>query len=140
MKPKPMLESENEDLIRIEASRHGIKLWRNNSGALKDETGRQVRYGLGNESKEINDRLKSSDEIGIASIIITPEMVGMTIGVFTAFEVKKPGWKYSGTGREGAQKNFIDFVTRLGGIAAFIENVDSVHNVLQTWKRNITRK
>src|SRR5688500_7343546 len=52
--------------VRLEASRKGIKLFRNNVGVLPNENGRPVRYGLCNDSPQLNKMLKSADLIGIA--------------------------------------------------------------------------
>lgn len=119
-------ESEVSQLSQIEAAKHGCILWRNNSGAFTDATGRHVRYGLGNISKKQNEKFKSTDLIGITSVLITPEMVGQTIGVFTAFEVKGEGWREPKNIREIAQLAFIFFVKARGGIASFISSVDQV--------------
>jgi len=108
-------EAEVQDNIRLTGPKHSSTLFRNNTGALKDETGRVVRYGLANESKEQSEKIKSSDLIGITSIIVTPDMVGKRIGIFTAVEVKRPDWKYKGDKRETAQRNFIDFIKSCGG-------------------------
>lgn len=114
----------NEDVVqqhaRIEAAKYGCILLRNNSGVLEDKNGRPVRYGLANESSKQNESFKSSDLIGITPIVITPDMVGRTIGVFTAIEVKKEGWAFKiGNKREVAQLAFINWVKKLGGIASF---------------------
>ena len=114
--------------IRIEAARRGISLWRNNSGALNDETGRLVRFGLGNDSKRINDEFKSSDLIGIWPQIVTAPMVGQIIGRFFAVEVKEPGWKKPSNKREIAQSNFLGHVRGLGGHALFAQDVKDVFN------------
>jgi len=112
-------ESEVQQQIRLDASEDGIRLWRNNVGVARDEHNRPVRYGLLNESKVINDKFKSSDLIGITPVVITQEMVGMTLGVFTAVECKRQGWRYTGSPKEKAQNNFIELVRSLGGIANF---------------------
>jgi len=126
------LESKVQDEISCEGPNHGCTLMRNNSGALKDETGRTVRYGLGNFSKKHNEIIKSSDLIGITTITVTQDMVGTHIGIFTAIEVKKEGWKRSPTDkREKAQDNFIQWVLSRGGIAGFANSVDSFVNILQ---------
>ena len=104
---------------------------RNNSGAMKDLTGRLVRYDLGNNSP--NQKTKSSDLIGITSITITPEMVGRTIGVFTAIEVKTEGWETSKaklTDREQHQVNFINWVISRGGIARMVDSVQSFKDTI----------
>lgn len=118
-----VLPGESEDAVqsrvRLEASYKGLRLWRNNVGALPDATGRVVRYGLCNESKRMNDLIKSSDLIGVRPRIITPDDVGTMIGQFVAREVKAENWKYKGTPHEVAQMNFIDMVNAYGGDAKF---------------------
>lgn len=117
-------EAEIQQLIQIEGPHHGCILMRNNSGAMKDETGRLVRYGLGNVSPKQN--IKSSDLIGITTVVVTQDMVGKRIGIFTAIEVKSEEWKPSGKDkREQAQRNFIDWVIKCGGIAGFANSLDS---------------
>lgn len=116
----------------MEAAKHQVILLRNNSGALPDSTGRVVRYGLGNISKKKNEEFKSSDYIAITPVLITPDMVGKTIGVFTAVEVKEENWTFNPKDkREAAQKNFIDFVTARGGLAGFCNNVDTLLRIIK---------
>lgn len=112
--------------VRLETCKKGVRLWRNNVGALQDASGRYVRYGLANESKKINDVIKSSDLIGITPTVITPDMVGQTVGIFTSYEVKHEGWKYSGSPREQAQAAWLTLVKNLGGIAAFVSSLDDL--------------
>lgn len=119
-------EGDVQNLVRLEASKKGLRLWRNNNGACYDDTGRFIRYGLANDSKRVNDVLKSSDLIGIRPVLITQEKVGTTIGQFVAREVKRGGWKYAGTKRELAQFNFIKLVASLGGDAAFTNREGSL--------------
>jgi len=113
--PTGQSEAAVQQLVRLEASRLGMSLFRNNVGACKDDTGRVIRYGLCNDSAQMNKVIKSSDLIGIRPIIITPDMMGHTIGQFVAREVKRPGWSYRGTDREVAQQSFGQLVLRLGG-------------------------
>lgn len=101
------------------AGAKGMRLWRNNSGALLDSRGVPVRFGLGNDSKRVNDTFKSSDLIGIDRTPITLDMVGQPRGQFLAFEGKAPGWRYTGTPHEVAQFNFMKVVAAYGGRAMF---------------------
>ena len=99
-----------------------------------------VRYGLGNISKKYNAKVKSSDEIGWTPVVITQEMVGKTIPVFTAFENKTDKFKirdiYREGSREAAQLKFINIVKHAGGIAGFTRNAQDVDKLLEeyvTW-------
>lgn len=59
----------------------------------------------------------SSDYVGYTKKLVTPEMIGTIVAVFTAIEVKIPGGKV-----EGEQRHFCDEVKRNGGIAAIVDN------------------
>lgn len=112
-------EASNQNLTRIDAARNGAILWRNNVGACTDENGNFIRYGLCNESAQINDACKSSDLVGIKKVEIVPAMVGSVIGQFVAREMKPSDWQYGATKREQAQLKFIDLVNGMGGDAKF---------------------
>lgn len=116
--------------IRLEAPRLGIRLWRNNNGACKDVNGRQIRYGLANDSARMNRRVKSSDLIGITPLVITPDMVGRQVGLFTSIEVKPQGWHFTGTEREFAQKAWVDLVGGLGGLAGFATSKEDLWKIV----------
>lgn len=119
--PAAFLTSESAVLstVRIEASNKNILLFRNNVGVLKDDTGRPVRYGLGNESSQANAAFKSADLIGVRPVLITPQMVGVTIGQIVSRECKRPGWRYGGNAREHAQLRWAEMIVSYGGDAAF---------------------
>lgn len=114
-----MAERDIQETIRLEAAGLGIALYRNNVGALLDTNGRLVRYGLCNDTKALNEKIKSGDLIGIRPVVITPAHVGRTIGQFISRECKAPGWVFSGQPREIAQQVWIDIVRGFGGDAGF---------------------
>lgn len=108
-------EHKVQDDARLLASQMGWRLFRNNKGVLPDARGVPVRFGLCNETVALGKRLRSSDLIGIRPVVITPDMVGSTIGQFVAREIKKAGWKYKGTEHEEAQLAFGTLIIGLGG-------------------------
>ena len=116
---EPLSEGAVQQNIRLEASRVGARLWRNNVGACTDKYGTFIRYGLANDSIAVNKAIKSSDLIGIKPVMITFAHVGQVFGQFTAREVKREGWQYTGNGREKAQLKFLELVTALGGDGRF---------------------
>ena len=101
-----------EKNIRLCAAKLGMTLWRNNAGCAVDQSGRVIRYGLANDSKQLNAIIKSSDLIGFTII--------NGVAVFTALEIKPLGWKKPLNDRERAQEKFIELVNRSGGLAGFI--------------------
>ena len=115
-----MRESPVQSAIIIRAFEMGYALWRNNSGVAREEH-RHIRYGLGNDSEKINKVWKSADLIGVGpqGRILWPE-------------VKKPGWIYSGEGREKAQANAINQVNDLGGIAFFCTSVEEFERIVRS--------
>lgn len=119
-------ETDLQSLIRIKAMSCDIRLWRNNVGAALTRDGRPVRYGLANDSKTLNSVLKSSDLIGIRGYVITEADIGKTIGQFVSYEIKKPGWKYTGTPHERAQLAWIELINNCGGEAKFISTLEDI--------------
>lgn len=122
-----MSESGVTSHVRLAAAQLGVTLWRNNCGGFYDEQGRFVRYGLGSEAK-----LASSDWVGIRPVLITPEMVGQVLGVFTAVEMKKEGWHFHPDDKhESDQKHFIDIVNANGGMSGFAQSVDDFYRIIR---------
>lgn len=77
---------------------------------------RQIVYGL---------HPGSSDLIGFRRIKIEPAMVGATVAVFSAVEVKQPGEK-----PRVDQQCFIDTVTTFGGIAGVVTSVSEAKELI----------
>lgn len=122
-----MRESAVTSHVRLAAAQLNIPLWRNNCGGFYDENGRFVRYGLGSEAK-----LASSDWIGIRPTLITPDMVGQVLGVFTAVEMKQEGWRFNKNDEHLLQqKKFIDIVNQNGGMAGFAQSVDDFYRIIR---------
>ena len=100
-------EANIQNDILIALSKAGATVFRNNVGALKDKTGRLVRYGVGGNG--------GSDIIGIC-----PD------GLFLAVEVKK------NTGRATEdQLRFIEAVRAKGGRAGVARSVDDALRILE---------
>lgn len=118
MKTESVIQSE----IRKRAGELRIHLFRNNVGACEDKSGRIIRYGLANESAQISKRIKSSDLIG-----------WLPGGKFVAVEIKREGWKFTGTDRETAQLRFIEMVRLGGGIAGFAASVVDFNNLVMPY-------
>ena len=115
----PRSEAAVQQEVRLAAAKRGALLWRNNVGVLADARGVPVRYGLANDTKGLNAKIKSSDLIGLTPREVKPEHVGQVWGVFTAEECKPEGWVYTATEHEQAQLAFINLVLAHGGIARF---------------------
>lgn len=103
-------ESSVQQALLLTAPRLGISLWRNNVGAARDEeSGRVIRYGLGNTSARVTAECTSSDLIGMDGD-----------GLFLAVECKSAKWRGTSlTKRELAQQRFIEIVRQRGGRGGF---------------------
>lgn len=112
--------------VRLEAARKGVRLFRNNVGALIDSRGVPVRYGLANESKGVNQSIKSADLIGWRPLLIEQHHVGQCVAIFVSRECKKVGWRYTGDDHEQAQLAWAQLVTAGGGDAAFCTGVGTL--------------
>ena len=90
----------------------GLRVFRNNVGAIKDHNNRLVRYGL---------VTGSADLIGWQSVVITEAMVGQRFARFLSVEVKTP------TGRlSPEQETWRQAVLKAGGIAVVARSVDDI--------------
>ena len=122
-------EASVQQKMRVEAAAMGHALWRNNNGAAMSEDGRMLRFGLGNDSSKLSKVWKSSDLIGITRVQST--YVGQIFGVFTAQEVKRPGWRQVPSDKRAiAQAKFMANVRALGGIAGFAQSVDDYKRMI----------
>jgi hypothetical protein len=96
--------------IRLTCSTGSTRLFRNNTGTLRDQHGRPVSFGLCKGS---------ADLIGWRTVTITPEMIGTQVAVFTSIEVK------TATGRlRPEQQQWLDAVQAAGGITGVARSVE----------------
>lgn len=114
-------ESRVQSQVRLEAAARGdVMLFRNNVGSLQDERGQWVRYGLANDSKRINEVIKSADLIGVQRYIVQPQDVGHMIGRFVSVETKRRNWKPSARdSHTGAQMAWATLMQSYGAYAVF---------------------
>jgi hypothetical protein len=112
-------EQQIQQHIRIACSTGATRLWRNNTGTLRDQHGRPVQFGLCKGS---------ADLIGYRSITITPEMVGQQVAVFASIEVKTP------TGRiRPEQRAWMETVQAAGGIAGVARSVEDALRIVTAY-------
>lgn len=111
-----MTEQQIQQHIRLACGKGDCRLFRNNTGTLKDANGRPVQFGLCKGS---------ADLIGWRTITITPDMVGQQVAVFASIEVKTP------TGRvQPEQQQWLDAVQAAGGVAGIARSVEDAQQIL----------
>jgi len=102
--------------IRIACSIGTCRLFRNNTGTLRDINGRPVTFGLCKGS---------ADLIGWTTRTVTQEMVGQQVAIFTSIEVK------STSGRvKPEQQQWLNAVQAAGGIAGIARSVGEAMDLL----------
>ena len=108
--PAAASEQSIQQHIRLACSTGATRLFRNNTGTLRDQHGRPVSFGLCKGS---------ADLIGYRTITITPDMVGQQVAVFASIEVKTP------TGRiRPEQRAWMEKILAAGGIAGVARSVE----------------
>jgi hypothetical protein len=102
-------EQQIQQQIRLTCSTGSTRLFRNNTGTLRDQHGRPVSFGLCKGS---------ADLIGWRTVTVTPEMVGQQVAVFTSIEVKAASGRLS-----PEQRQWLDAVQAAGGIGGVARSV-----------------
>lgn len=121
--PKPRAkqrapEREVMDAVRAwSRTRPDVTLWRNNVGAVEWRPGKWLRYGL---------CTGSADYIGLKSVVITPEMVGQRVAIFTAIEAKAENGIVS-----PEQRAFLEAVRKAGGKAGIAQSAEDAEALLR---------
>ena len=120
----------------------GSRIFRNNvglgwSGTLKHRATKRINITLQPGDVVLSNPRPvkfglcegSSDKIGWTQVVITDDMVGKKIAVFTAIEEK------SATGRlKTTQRNFIHTVKSCGGIAAMVKSLDDLTAAINSYR------
>lgn len=125
-------ERDVQILVRLRLARVGVVAFRNNvgvaftgvvvseaQGVVTLKNARRIAFGLGKGS---------SDLIGWKSVRITQDLVGFTVAVFTAVEVKAEGGKIT-----PEQANFLHQVRQAGGIAFVAKSEAEVDRGIEQW-------
>ena len=137
-KPMPTTEAEILNAVRVEASRLGLKMFRNNVGmgwagklfrppCPTSTIVRETDVVLYN-ARPINAGLcvGSSDLIGWRVVEITPDMVGSKLAVFTAIETKTTKGKMT-----AEQTNFLRVLNDSGGTGFLVRGVHDLRRNLK---------
>ena len=109
--------------IRLACSIGSCRLFRNNTGTLRDINGRPVSFGLCKGS---------ADLIGWRTVTVTPEMVGQTVAIFASIEVKAA----SGGCIRPEQQQWLNAVAAAGGIAGIARSVSEAMDLLSITTEN----
>jgi hypothetical protein len=105
----------------IEQESHGdVRLFRMQAGTYR---------GLHDDSVVSVGVPGMSDLIGFKSILITPEMVGKKIAIYTSIEVKSSARAPFRTG----QRPWLHMVDAAGGISGAAWSTDMAHAILTDW-------
>lgn len=116
-----MAASETDILRKVMklGSKAGARLFRNQVGHYQLLDGRRLTSGL---------CPGSSDLIGWLPVEITPDMVGKTVAVFSAFEVKTLKGKV-----QDNQVNFIEQVKAAGGAAGVVREENELLDLIREY-------
>lgn len=127
-----MKESNIQTLIQLSVTKHtSAKMFRNNVGTgwvgrVKQTSGDGV-YIENARPLYAGLCVGSGDLIGWKSVVVTPEMVGKKIAVFTSIEVKEPH-----RGRASREQlNWISNVCESGGIAGIATSGDEAVKLIE---------
>lgn len=126
-------EKDIQNEIRIATSKMGMRVFRNSTGvAFREKSGEHLCEKCRKKTRVVKFGLcvGSSDLIGWMPVVITEELVGKTVGVFIALEVKTPKGRVS-----KEQQTFIREATKSGGIAAVVRSKDDIKRVVEQWRR-----
>lgn len=112
-----MTETGIQNAIRLALSAAGVISFRNNVGAAHTADGRFIKFGVGDAG--------GSDLICITPVKITQDMVGQTLGIFTALEIKTKNGRL-----RKQQRIFLDAIKKQGGYAGVARSVEDALKII----------
>jgi hypothetical protein len=127
------------DVLRLGVG--AVRLFRNNVGmAWQGKLSRPVDQGdyfdgvrlKGARAIHFGLCEGSSDVIGWTRVVVTPDMVGKPVAIFTAIETKRPAAGKRQAGRATIeQARFVKRVLEDGGRAGFAQTVDDAKQIIR---------
>lgn len=96
-------------------------------GSVLIPAGRPIALGLALPNGD--PLVGCSDLLGWTPVVITQDMVGQTLPVFTGIETKRT----KGGRASEAQLNFVSQVVRAGGIAGIANSPDAARAIVSSW-------
>ncbi len=123
-------ETKIQRAIQIALSENDVTVWRNEvgrywTGKVLHRDGNQVTLNPAH-MVPVGLCVGSSDLLAITPVEITPDMVGSTVGVFTAVEVKTTKGRPS-----KEQVNFIEHIREKGGRAGIARSPAEALDIAQ---------
>lgn len=94
-------------------------------GSVVIRAARSIAVGYATpDGKSLNG---ASDLQGWTSIVVTPELVGRRVAIYTAIETKNS----TGGSKRKEQKNFIEQICKAGGIAGFASSAAQAQGLVR---------
>lgn len=140
------MNGEETNLVRritLAVAKYGVRLFRNNVGTgwigrSKQFTKTEVIHVNRGDVIIYQGRIfhaglikGSGDSIGLTPVVITPQMVGKTVAVFTSIESKTAKGVVS-----PEQKNWVKFVQDNGGIAGIAKSEEDAEKIISAYNGN----
>lgn len=105
----------------------GGKPYRLTDGSVVVPNARPIALGYADPK---GDPIEGTSDLGgWTTIVVTPEMVGHKVAVFTVIETKESG----GGHKRSAQKNFIARVIEAGGIGGFANSAEAAVSIVRDY-------
>ena len=113
----PETRLQNEIRLGISSRCDDVVTFRNHAGALRDQRGKMVTFGLSPGSPDL---------VGWKTVEVTADMIGQRLAVFVGIEVKMPGEK-----PRADQAHWLAQLEQAGGVAGVATSTDEAVDILQ---------